>query len=196
MSASPQKKRAGSVESDTSELTDLTEDEEDPMDVDANDELAEGAAGPSRKVNGVQAKDHAAERGSLAAPDRKPKRSSAEADFEDDERERALAAKKQKLNQTINRDYPYEESNIRGKFKEASAHVRHPRVKNESAYPPPLSLVPNASRPASARGSRAVSMDLDSPLSDLSPVSSRMSTPHIARAPPKPTLKRAKTKTS
>ncbi|KAK5124500.1 hypothetical protein LTR85_001717 [Meristemomyces frigidus] len=196
MSASPPKKRSGSVDSDSS-LTDLTENEDDAMDVDEQHEQAAGAAGPSGKANGIMPKDHAAERGSLAAPDRKLKRSSADADFEDDERERIIAAKKQKLSKTINRDYAPEESDLRKSVREPPSQARPGRPKNGSLIPPPLSLAPNGSRSTSARGSRAVSTDLDSPLSELSPASSRMSTPHIYRGPPKPPPgKRAKTKNS
>lgn len=195
MSVSPRKKRSGSVDSDSS-LTDLTENEDD-IDVDEQHEHAVGAAGPSSKVNGTQAKDHAAERGSLAAPDRKLKRSPADADFEDDERERIIAAKKQKLSKTVNRDYAPEISDVRDSAREPPK-PRSTRPKNGSLIPPPLSLAPNGSRSASARGNRAVSTDIDSPLSDLSPSSSRMSTPqHIYRGPPKPPPgKRAKTKNS
>ena len=196
MSASPPKKRAGSVESESSELTDLTEDDEDLMDVDARDEPVQAVAGPLREVNGAQAKDHAAERGSLAAPDRKLKRSSAEADFEDEERERIVAVKKQKMSQSVNRDYPREESDVRTEARGTPSQSRSSRVNNEPLLPPPVALLPNGSRKVSARGSRAASAELDSPLSELSPASSRLSTPHLPRAPPKPTLKRAKTKTS
>ncbi|KAK5137194.1 hypothetical protein LTR08_000699 [Meristemomyces frigidus] len=187
------KKRSGSVDSDSS-LTDLTELEEDAMDVDAPDDLA---AGPSSKVDGPKAKDHAAERGSLAAPDRKLKRSSTDADLEDDERERDIAAKKQRLSKTVNRDYPYEDSDMRKSVRQPPPRSAVARPKNGSLIPPPLSLIPNGSRSISARDSRAASTDMDSPLSDLSPASSRMSTPHIYRGPPKPPPgKRAKTKTS
>ncbi|KAK4545040.1 hypothetical protein LTR36_003591 [Oleoguttula mirabilis] len=196
MTVSPPKKRSGSVGSDSS-LTDLTENEDDAMDVDDQQEQAVRAAGPSSKLNGTQPKDHAAERGSLAAPDRKLKRSSADADFEDDERERVIAVKKQKLSKSINREYAPKESDMRKSVREAPPQPRAARPKNGSLIPPPLSLVQNGSRSTSARGSRAVSTDLDSPLSELSPASSRMNTPHIYRGPPKPPPgKRAKTKNS
>ena len=193
MSTSSPKKRPGSVGSDSS-LTDLTELEDDAMDVDAPDDVA---AGPSSKVNGLKAKDHAAERGSLAAPDRKLKRSSADADLEDDERERDIALKKQKLSKTVNREYPHEQSDMRKSIREPPSRSATARLKPGSIVPPPLSLAPNGGGTTGAKGSRAASTDIDSPLSDLSPASSRMSTPHIYRGPPKPQPgKRAKTKQS
>lgn len=194
VSVSPPKKRSGSMGSESSELTEL-ESNDDAMDVDDRDELAEGTAGPSSKINGIKGKDHAAERGSLAAPERKLKRSSADADLEDDERARVLTVKKQKLNQAITREYPYEESDVRKTIKKLPSQSRSSRAKPASLVPPPVSLPPNGSRSASARGSRAVSAGLDSPLSELSPASSRMSTPHIWNPKPPPG-KRAKTKTS
>lgn len=194
MSASPPKQRlrAGS---ESSELTDLTSEGEGGLDVEEQDELANGPPPPA-KVNGVKGKDHAAERGSLAAPDRKLKRTSADADIEDDAREREIAAKKQKLNQSIRREVAFEESDMRKSAREpALSQQRSTRAKNGSLVPPPISLPPNG-RAGSARGSRAVSADLESPLSELSGPSSRMSTPRVLKAPPKPPGKRAKTKTS
>ena len=189
MSASPLKKPTDGNESDSSELTDLTEDEEDAMEVDEQDELVEGPTGAPARVNGFQAKDHAAERGSLVAPERKLKRSSAEADMEEDERENEIAAKKQKLGAAVNRDVPHQESDIRGK---PNAQSRLSRA--AKGIVPPVKLEPNASRVNSVRGSRA---GTDSPLS--SPAVSRMSTPqHQPQHVPKTKVagKKAKTKTS
>lgn len=193
MAVSPSKKRSGGDESDTSELTDLTENEheDDAMDVDAPDDIAKGTAGPSTRVKGLTAKDHAAERGSLAAPDRKLKRSSAEADIEDDEQQRIITAKKLKFAETVNRDYTFDESHIRERPTRSSRAAK-------GLVPPPVNLEPNGSRINSRRSSRAVSGDQESPLTDVSGFSSRMSTPqqHVPKMPVKMPGKKAKTKTS
>ncbi|RMY26148.1 hypothetical protein D0865_16277 [Hortaea werneckii] len=195
MSGSTPKKRSDGYDSDSSELTDLTEGEhdEDPMDVDAHDELGHGPEGPADRVNGIKAKDQAAERGSLAAPDRKLKRSSAEADLEEDAKARAVAAKKQKLAETVNRDYPHEESAIRGRPTQLGRPPRGSKV-----VPAPMKLEPTGvSRINSARGSRAPSGGPDSPLTDLS-MPSRGTTPQLTQHIPKVKVpgKKAKTKTS
>lgn len=187
MSISPSKKRSNSVGSDSS-LTDLTSNPDDDMEVDeTEDDVPMG-------VNGIMTKDHAAERGSLVAPNRNLKRSSAEADLEEDERERVLAAKKQKLSSTVTREYSHQESNLRGSQNANSARVRSLRGKNVSLAPPSDSAKANGIRNGSVRGSRAVSTDADSPLS--SPMSSRQSTPHVYKGPTKPFGKKAKTKQS
>ncbi|KAI6874619.1 hypothetical protein KC338_g1118 [Hortaea werneckii] len=195
MSGSTPKKRSDGYDSDSSELTDLTEGEhdEDPMDIDAQDELGHGPEGPAERVNGIKVKDQAAERGSLAAPDRKLKRSSAEADIEDDAKARAVAAKKQKLAETVNRDYPHEESAIRGRPTQLGRPPRGSKV-----VPAPMKLEPTAvGRISSARGSRAPSGGPESPLTDLS-MPSRGATPQLAQHIPKVKIpgKKAKTKTS
>lgn len=189
MSVSP-KKRAGSVGSDSS-LTSLTSNEEDgDMDLDSPGDQVGGTAGPTIKLNGVKGKDHAAERGSLAVPGGPVKRSSAEAELDNDQTEREFAAKKQRMSEGQARDYDYEESSMRPTIKAPKTRALQRLV------PPPVKLEQTNSRAASARGSRAASVDLDSPLSDLSPVNSRQSTPRLQRAPPKPFGKRAKTKQS
>jgi hypothetical protein len=193
MSASPPKPRTRAG-SESSELTDLTSEGEGEMDMDAPSEANHATRRPTVKINDVSGKDHAAERGSLAAPDRKLKRSSADANLEDDDRERELAAKKQKLSQAVQREVPHEVSDVRSPVRDGTKQ-RLTRQKNGSLLPPPISLPP-ISRAASARGSRGPSMDLDSPLSELSPSSSRMSTPRALKVPPKPMGKRAKTKNS
>ncbi|KAK3674584.1 hypothetical protein LTR78_005670 [Recurvomyces mirabilis] len=185
--------RAGS---ESSELTDLTSEGGDAVDADDQDDLGEGPPPMSASTNGLRGKDHAAERGSLVAPDRKLKRSSAEADFEDAEQE-AITAKKQKLSQTVTREVPHEESDMRETPRAAASTQRRAGATKESRLAPPsLRLNPNGSRPAGLRGSRDPSMDLDSPLSELSPASSRMSTPRVLKMPRLPPSKRAKTKTS
>lgn len=168
MTTSP-RKRSGSAGSDSS-LTSLTSNEDantNDMDLDA----------PSMSdVNGVKTKDHAAERGSLAIPGGAVKRSSAEAELEE-ERDRTLAAKKQKLTEKINRDYDYEESHERPKIHPGS---RVAKVKADARGVPSLRLDANG---ANARGSNALSMDVDSPLSDLSPPASRQNTPRPVKKP-------------
>ncbi|EMC95572.1 hypothetical protein BAUCODRAFT_494698 [Baudoinia panamericana UAMH 10762] len=177
--------------SEESELTDLTSEPE------PDHPAAEASKGRSSRSNGIPSKNHAAERGTLAAPDRKQlKRSSAEADINDEERERTIAAKKQKLNQSITRDVPYEESDVRQASKPQQSQTRATRANGGSLVPPSVSRPPNGSPARSLRGSRQPSAEPDSPLSDLSPPSSRLSTPPVLKVPPKPPGKRAKTKTS
>ena len=192
MSPSPSKKRSGSIESDSS-LTDMTSNPDDDMDIDEPDALDEK---PPSRVNGITGKDHAAERGSLAAPQRGIKRASAEVEREEEERERSLASKKAKLNETLIHDYTAQESSVRERPRASPARLRTLRGKNTSLAPPSLSVTTNGIRNTSTRGSRAVSTDLDSPLSELSPMSSRGNTPHIYRGPAKTIGKKAKTKTS
>lgn len=192
MSVSP-RKRAGSAGSDSS-LTSLTSNEDNnDMDLDEPEEPSSALEGPSARVNGIKGKDHAAERGSLMVPGGGAKRTSAEAELEE-ERDRALAAKKQKLNESVARDFEYQESNVRP-ARSAAPRSRTQRLR-EDALPPSLKLEAIGSRTVSVKGSRAASMDVDSPLSDLSPVTSRQSTPQVWKAPAKPAGKRAKTKTS
>ncbi|KAK3709008.1 hypothetical protein LTR37_011172 [Vermiconidia calcicola] len=194
MSTSPSKARAGSPDSDSS-LTDMTSNPDDDMDVDEPD--LEDAAAPEARTHPVKVKDHAAERGSLAAPNRNMKRSSADAELEEQEQERVLASKKQKLNETVARDYRYEESNVRGPPPSAASRLRSRTGMNATLAPPTLSVTTNGGRNASGRSSRAVSSDLDSPLSEpATSTSSRQSTPHVYKVPTKPFGKRAKTKQS
>lgn len=157
----------------------------------ADDTDVEEVDGPapatSTRVNGVTPKDHAAERGSLAAPARGVKRSSADAEMREDEL-RDLAAKKQKLSEKVVRDDVYQESSLRATPTRQST-LRAQQVRN-GVLPPSLTLAaPNVS----TRGSRAISTDLDSPLS--SAASSSRSTPQVTKAP-KTFGKRAKTKQS
>lgn len=195
MSDSPQKKGHRSRTGSDSSLTPLTSDGE-AMDVDEQERPNGGVAATSAHVNGIKTKDHAAERGTLAAPDRGVKRSSADMELQDQENERALTAKKRKLVEEQVADPQVQESDMRGSMRQPPAQARTRKAKNSSLVPQSLTLAPNGTRNVSTRGSRAVSTDLDSPISDLSPPSSRHSTPHIYRGPPKPPGKRAKTKTS
>lgn len=192
MSLSPNKARRGSVGSDSS-LTDMTSnDEDDGMEL---DEPEQGVAAAAH-TNGTQGKDQAAERGSLAVPGGPVKRSSAEAEFED-EKDRELAAKKQKLSEGLTRDFDYEESSIRPS-RSAPTDRAVQRVREGARPRPSMSLQVPSGSAASTRGSRAPSMDMDSPLSDLSPSGSRQSTPRLLQGgPPRPPhVKRAKTKQS
>lgn len=191
MSISP-KKRSGSVGSDSS-LTDLTsndEDDGDDMEVNGDDQLHRGPLLPHTedRINGF--KDQAAERGSLTIPSGGAKRSSAEAELEN-ERDRIMAAKKRKLGEGVHRNYDYQESAVRPGL--TAPRSRAQQVKIE-ALAPRLNLLANGSRSGSTRPSRAASMDIDSPLS--SPAGSRQSTPKVLKPIPKPFNKRAKTKQS
>ncbi|KAK5114509.1 hypothetical protein LTR62_002444 [Meristemomyces frigidus] len=191
---SPLKSRARTG-SESSELTDLTSDGEDGMEVDDGLELTEGPPPTSASANGVYGKDHAAERGSLAAPDRKLKRSSAEIEIEEDEQERKITAKKQKLSLTVRREVPHQESSLRDPIR-AVAPTRSSLGRNAHLPPPIIHLPPTGTRATAARGSGVPSIDPDSPLSELSPSSSTQSTPRLLHLPRPPVNKRAKTKNS
>lgn len=193
MSASPSKDRPGGDESDSS-LTDMTSNPDDDMEIDQPDTVA--SPGPSTAPNTLQGKDFAAERGSLAAPNRNLKRSSAEAELQEDERDRVLDAKKRKLNETVQRDFEFEESNLRSQPNGTASRLRTRQGKNTSLAPPSLTLKTNGTRNASTRASRAASSELDSPLSEAPTQSSRQSTPHVPKIPPKTFGKKAKTKQS
>lgn len=194
MSASPSKDRSGGYNSDSS-LTDMTSNPDDDMDLDEPDRLANpdlSAAGPALK-----GKDFAAERGSLAAPNRNLKRSSADAELAEDERDRVLDAKKRKLNESVQRDYHCEESNMRSHVNGTASRLRARQGQNASLAGPSLSLRTNGTRNTNGRASRAASpSELDSPLSDAPSQSSRQSTPHVPKIPPKAFGKKAKTKQS
>jgi len=172
--------------SDVSELTELSEGED--MAVDTPEPRGPAS---STGANGLRTKDQAAERGSLGVQSRGLKRSSADAEMEDTEDDRELAAKKQKLSSTVAREYRYEESNLR----DSTQLLRGAGARNGAVVPPKIKLQPNGFRNASAVASRAVSTDIDSPLSSPA-LSSRRGTPHVWKGPLKPSGKRAKTKTS
>lgn len=196
-SSSPVKHKSEDMDDDgnVSELSELTElSEGEDMAVDTPDELDEMSAGPSR-VNGIKIKDQAAERGSLGVQGSNLKRSSADAEIHETEDDRALSAKKLKLSNKVKREYDYQDSHIRSSANGLSRPSRGPGAKNNTGAPPKITLHPNGGGNTSSRGSRAISIDADSPLS--SPAgSSRRSTPHVWKGPPKQTGKRAKTKTS
>ncbi|KAK0873885.1 hypothetical protein LTR87_011815 [Friedmanniomyces endolithicus] len=196
MATLPPKSRARSG-SETSELTDLTSDGEGPLPPGEADQLSHGPPSVAPKTNGIHGKDHAAERGSLAAPGGKLKRSSAEAELDDEgwEREKVIITKKAKLGETVTRNTPYQESDMRSSARQ-SHQLRTTRMKPNSLVPPAITLPAAGSRAASARGSRAPSMNPDSPLTDISTNSSRLSTPRIMKTAPKAPGKRAKTKNS
>lgn len=191
MSLSP-RKRSGSAGSDSS-LTSLTSNEDDGEELNTPPPSGSGFAGPTARVNGVQGPGHAAERGSLTVPPASNKRSSADAELES-EQDRALAAKKQKLSEGLARDYEYQESSVRPALSQPRSRVQ--RMRESALAPPSTKPESHGTRAASVRGGRAVSTDLDSPLSDMSPANSRQNTPKLGRPLPKPPGKRAKTKQS
>ena len=195
-SSSPVKHKTEAMDddSDLSELTELSEGED--MAVDTPEERDEMSAGPPQLANGTKAKDQAAERGSLAVQGSNLKRSSADAEIQETEDDRVLSAKKLKLSGKVTRDYDYTDSHIRSSLSGLPRGARGPGAKNGAASTPRITLQPNGGGNASARSSRAISLDAESPLS--SPAgSSRRSTPgHVWKGPPKQTGKRAKTKTS
>lgn len=193
MSASPSKDRPAGDESDSS-LTDMTSNDEGDMDIDEPESIS--PPGPSTTTTVFKGKDHAAERGSLAAPNRNLKRSSADAELQEDDRERQIAAKRRKLEEGIQRDYHYEESNIREQPNGTPSRRSTRQGKNVQLTAPSLSLKTNGNRTGGGRASRAASSELDSPLSEPLSQSSRQSTPHVPKAPPKAFGKKAKTKQS
>lgn len=179
--------------SDLSELTELSEGEE--MTIDTPEERDDMSAGPPSNMNGVKVKDQAAERGSLGVQGMAQKRSSADAEIYETEDDRILSAKKLKLSGKVTRDYDYQDSHLRSSLSGLPRTSRGPSAKNGAFTPAKITLHPHGGGNTSARGSRAISVDADSPLS--SPAgSSRRSTPHVWKGPPKQTGKRAKTKTS
>jgi hypothetical protein len=179
--------------SDLSELTELSEGEE--MAIDTPEEREDMSAGPPSNVNGIKVKDQAAERGSLGVHNTAQKRSSADAEIHETEDDRILSAKKLKLSGNVTREYDYQDSHIRSSLSGLPRASRGPSAKNGTFAPAKITLHPNGGGNASAQGSRAISVEVDSPLS--SPAgSSRRSTPHVWKGPPKQTGKRAKTKTS
>ncbi|KAK0826607.1 hypothetical protein LTS02_018364, partial [Friedmanniomyces endolithicus] len=101
------------------------------------------------KTNGIHGKDHAAERGSLAAPGGKLKRSSAEAELDDEgwEREKVIITKKAKLGETVTRNTPYQESDMRSSARQ-SHQLRTTRMKPNSLVPPAITLPAAGSRAA------------------------------------------------
>jgi hypothetical protein len=195
-SSSPVKPKSEDMDdnlSDLSELTELSEGEE--MAVDTPEELDEMSSGPPSRLNGIKAKDQAAERGSLGVQGSSLKRSSADAEIQETEDDRVLSAKKLKLSGKVTREYDYTDSHMRSSLSGLPRNPHGPGAKNGAAVRPKITLHPNGGGNASARSSRAISPDAESPLS--SPAgSSRRSTPHIWKGPPKQTGKRAKTKTS
>lgn len=192
-SSSPIKPKSEDVgdNSDLSELTELSEGEE--MAVDTPEEVDEMSTGSASAVKGVKGKGNAGDAGSLGVPSGNLKRSSADAEIQETEEDRALSAKKLKLSNTIQRDYDFQESHLRGSLTRPS---RGAGAKNGAGAPPKITLHPNGGGNVSTRGNRAISAEADSPLSSPA-MSSRRSTPHVWRGPPpKQTGKRAKTKTS
>lgn len=129
------KHRSNSVGSDSSlsELTDLeSEGGEDNMDVDV----------PTKPSKTTSTRDLAAERGSLNPADRNLKRPSAEIDTAADEREQVISNKKRKLAETVERDFNYEESDLRSQPRKSTTGRR---TRNSGVVLPPLTLAPNRS---------------------------------------------------
>lgn len=188
--ASPLDNRADGNASDSS-LTELESDGEGNQ----RDEIVKPTATSIPPPAATQSrKDHAAERGTLAAPKTaSSKRPSAEFETMDDETERVIYRKKQKLQQGIIRDpdHQYQESSVRPTLEPPSAS-RLRSNKAQPVVPPPLKLSLKTNGTVHAtRSSKRASSDLDSPLSDLS---SKAGSPALLEGGPP--VKRAKTKTS
>ena len=194
VSVSPRKKRSESMESDSS-LTSLTSNEEEEVQVTSTKSHAGNASKTAcSNVDASASKDHAAERGSLAAPDRSLKRPSADTDPLEEERDRTFAAKKQKLDENITRDYSFEESSVRQPHEESTTRTRLQRARIEMPVPTQFALPLGEDHSSKRRSSRSISDGFRSPLS--SPRSSRRATPQPTKQPPRLSAKRAKTKRS
>jgi len=196
-SSSPVKHKTENMNDDLSDLSELTElSEGEEMAVDTPEERDEMSAGPPGLSNGTKARDQAAERGSLGVQGGNLKRSSAEAEIQETEDDRVLSAKKLKLSGKVTREYDYTDSHIRSSLGGLSRGAHGPGARHGAASTPRITLHPYGRGNASARSSRAISVDAESPLSSPA-ASSRRSTPgHVWKGPPKQTGKRAKTKTS
>nr|POE77953.1 curved dna-binding protein [Quercus suber] len=184
MSISPTKK-AGNADASDSDLTEFFSEEEDVIEMNQ-------ASIPRNKrpvVNGNSSHQSSISRPNLAASDRGVKRSSAEAQVADDERDFELTIKKRKLERSVTRDYEVQESNIRDPPKEPVKTFRLGRPRNESILSP--LAVPD--RNTDLGMSRAASVDHESPLSELG---SPLPSPGPDEIPAGPKVKKAKTKTS
>ncbi|WPH00331.1 Hypothetical protein R9X50_00315600 [Acrodontium crateriforme] len=123
----------GSEESSLSELTDLESDgAEDHMDVDV----------PTNPTKTTSTRDLAAERGSLNPADRNIKRPSAEIDTAPDEREQVISNKRRKLAETVEREFIYEESDLRTQPRKST---KGRKTRNSGIVLPPLTLAPQRS---------------------------------------------------
>jgi hypothetical protein len=168
------KPRASSVSSSSSlsSLTSIEEDEEEPV--------------PPSWI-ALQTLPQGATSSTLITPsynNASLKRSSVESGIDDSDRE--FQAKKQKMDATVNRDAPVEESHVRPDLSAVSKVHKNPIV-------PPVQLTANGAR------SRHISTDGASPLTDMSsPLSStsRKHTPKEAHIPSDMFKKKAKTKHS
>jgi hypothetical protein len=195
--SSPVKLKSENMDDELSDLSELTElSEGDEMAVDTPEERDEMSAGPPLLSNGIKAKDQAAERGSLGVQGSNLKRSSAEAEIQETEDDRVLSAKKLKLSGNVTREYDYTDSHMRSSLSGLSRNARGPGAKNGGAATPKINLHPNGGGNASARSSRAISFDAESPLSSPAGSSGRSTPGHVWKGPPRQTGKRAKTKTS
>lgn len=181
----PPRPRSQRSSSDSS-LSSLTSLDEDEMDVDSdNDADAQCRTLAQETVQLPPAQTLQANTLSVAQPPNVAslKRSSAEVEIED--REQALTAKKQKLSQAVDREDRSNPSYIRG----LSSHL--PRAKNDASIPPSESTAGQAS------GARAGSVEMGSPLTDVSsPLSASGATPPPMVASIKMVKKKAKTKQS
>ncbi|KAK4982543.1 hypothetical protein LTR66_009217 [Elasticomyces elasticus] len=125
------------------------------------------------------------------------KRSSVEAGLHTGERDRVLAAKKQKLGQHIIRDDAFGQSDMRETvISRRVPSIRINGLQKPSLVPPPIAFQA-PSRGNLDRGSRAASLEPGSPLSEtFTPTSSRHNTPQGNRRLSKLPRRQAKTKIS
>ncbi|KAF2722328.1 hypothetical protein K431DRAFT_302694 [Polychaeton citri CBS 116435] len=192
MSKSPEKKKVPVVDDDDddSSLSELTsaEEDNDDMEIDEPQDLPNVQSSANGSIINMPPSRDALQAG---LQDRSLKRTSQEADLPEYERDRILAAKKQRLEQAVRREYSYEESDMRSSQEAPpppASRLRGGRNRNGALPPPGLRLDPS--------GIRRGRDELESPLSDLSNMFSRPGSPHRFVEPPKPIGKRAKTKTS
>ncbi|KAK4953482.1 hypothetical protein LTR66_013645, partial [Elasticomyces elasticus] len=199
------RERSASTSSSLSSLTDVisVDEEADIMDMtfdadgsgDRHEEPSNAAGGPAVAADGkVSATQPPA---GQPLTESNLKRSSVEAGLHTGERDRVLAAKKQKLDQQIIRDDAFGQSDMR----ETAISRRVPSIRinglqKPSLVPPPIAFQA-PSRGNLDRGSRAASLEPGSPLSEtFTPTSSRHNTPQGNRRLSKLPRRQAKTKIS
>lgn len=188
--------RSESVSSSSS-LSSLTSNGEDDgtMDIDSGDVTTAQLPTPMPASSpGVTQQDQSHPANGLSTPQATGvaslKRSSAEADVDD--REKILAAKKQKFSETVDRKDRSHPSFVRDELVAPSQSVK--TINNPIV--PPVHLTANG-HTTQAPANREVSVDPGSPLTDIStPPASQRGTPLNASNPTKTIKKKAKTKQS
>ena len=179
------KQRAGTASSSSS-LSSLTSHEDNVMDVDSADE-AITTAQPLVQNPGLSAMGG----NGLSAVGRLTlKRTSAEAEM--DERDNAIAAKKQKYSEAVDRRDRSRPSHVR-----ATPSRRQNNTAHNDAIIPPVRLIANGHLNQNMLSGEDTSADAASPLTEISsPASIRRGTPRAVDGPARTIKKKAKTKQS